>query len=79
MSWWVCGAGSVSDDGVLRLGWACGGVWRGLRGWREVSEMAGPTLVRAGSHADSVCVPVYVGLGEVYGGRGSRVSASVDA
>jgi hypothetical protein len=49
------------------VGWACGGVGRGLRGWREVSEMAGPTWVHAGSHDDSVSVPVYVGLGEVCG------------
>ncbi len=65
---------------MLRLGWVRGGVGRGLRGWREVSEMAGPTWVRAGRHDDSVCVHVYVGLGEVcVGGRGmwDGVSASV--
>jgi hypothetical protein len=65
-----CGAGSLSDDDVLMLGWACDGVGRGVRGWREVSEMRGPTWVHAGRHDDSVCVHMYVGLGEVCGWSG---------
>ena len=70
MGSWVCGAGSVSDDGVLRLGWASDDSGQGLRGWR---------VVRACRQDGSVCA--YLGFGEVCGGRGmwSGASASVDA
>ncbi len=49
----------MSDDGVLRLGWASDDSGQGLRGWR---------VVRACRQDGSVCA--YLGFGEVCGGRG---------